>query len=70
MSYVTLRLLLLMCRDVFSQVVLVSEAYLTALIPSFKKRICHFCLVDHQRRLEASCSKFSFKPTDNILQHH
>lgn len=43
-----------------SQVVLVSEAYLTALIPSFKKRICHFCLVDQQKRLETSCRKHSF----------
>ncbi|KAL3157833.1 hypothetical protein ABBQ32_012253 [Trebouxia sp. C0010 RCD-2024] len=38
-----------------SKVVLLSEAYLAALIPSFKKRICHFCLVDHQHRLETSC---------------
>lgn len=39
------------------QVVLLSEAYLTALIPSYKKRICHFCLKDHQKRLIACCSK-------------
>ena len=36
-----------------------SEAYLTALIPSFKKRICHFCLLDQQKRLETSCRKYS-----------
>ena len=39
------------------QVVLLSEAYLTALIPSYKKRICQFCLEDHQKRLSVSCSK-------------
>ncbi|KAL3159852.1 hypothetical protein ABBQ38_010253 [Trebouxia sp. C0009 RCD-2024] len=40
-----------------SEVILLSEAYLAALIPSFKKRICHLCLEDHQQRLETSCSE-------------
>ncbi len=34
-----------------------SEAYLTALIPSYKKRICHYCLEDHQKRLTVCCSE-------------
>ncbi|DBB02866.1 TPA: hypothetical protein ACH3X1_013472 [Trebouxia sp. C0004] len=39
------------------QVVLLSEAYLTALIPSYKKRICHYCLEDHQKRLTVCCKR-------------
>lgn len=50
---------LLSYAAVLSQVILVSEAYLTALIPSFKKRICHFCLWDQQKRLETPCRKYS-----------
>ncbi|KAL0037294.1 hypothetical protein WJX79_000145 [Trebouxia sp. C0005] len=40
-----------------AQVVLLSEAYLTALIPSYKKRICHYCLEDHQKRLTVCCKR-------------
>lgn len=35
--------------------ILVSEAYLTALFPSFKKRICATCLRDGGRRLAVQC---------------
>jgi len=45
------------------QVVLLSEAYLTALIPSYKKRICHYCLEDHQKRLTVCCSELGLQLT-------
>lgn len=47
--------------------VLLSEAYLTALIPSYKKRICHYCLEDHQKRLTVCCSE---SPGRNSLLLH
>ena len=40
------------------QVVLVSAPFLTAILPSHKKRVCHHCLADHRKRLTLSCSEW------------
>ena len=40
-----------------TQVVLQSEPYLTALLPSYKKRVCQYCLHTHSKRLTTYCRK-------------